>query len=124
MSALADLAALKMLPLDHLKKHGFSDNTELWDNGTPKGGIRIEYGPDARARIRKHAHTSHPSYWAKPDANPMRVFGAAPWCLVDGAERQVGWRNEQSPPARHVRVAELPHCFKVGLIVEIGTVAG
>ena len=66
MSALAEFAELKMLPLTLLQSRGLSDDA---------AGIRVNYGDDGRARIRKTPETAHPTYWASGDTRPMRAFG-------------------------------------------------
>ncbi|MGA7094760.1 MAG: AAA family ATPase [Candidatus Cybelea sp.] len=67
MSALADFAERKHLPLEELERRHVSDE--------PGGGIRFDYGPDARARIRKNAASAHPTFWAAGDSRPMRALG-------------------------------------------------
>lgn len=66
MSALAKFSEIKMLPLALLQSRGLSNDST---------GIRIAYGDDGRARIRKNPETAHPTYWASGDARPMRSFG-------------------------------------------------
>ncbi len=66
MSALAEFAELKMLPLTLLQSRGLSDDA---------AGIRVNYGDGGRARIRKTPETAHPTYWASGDTRPMRAFG-------------------------------------------------
>ncbi len=66
MNELEKLAALKRLPIGFLYRAGFSENGS---------GILIDYGPEARARIRKHASSAHPTFWISDDDRPMRVFG-------------------------------------------------
>ena len=68
MTALEQFAALKHLPLDRLQGWNLSDDA---------GSILIEYGPDARARVRKSPETAHPTYWKNGDARPMRCLGYA-----------------------------------------------
>lgn len=67
MSALAEFAERKLLPLECLQRWHVTDG--------PSGGICFEYGDDARARIRKSAASAHPTYWARGDTRPMRALG-------------------------------------------------
>lgn len=66
MSALAEFATHKKLPLDYVQGHGLTDD---------RGGIRIANGDAARARVRKRPQSAHPTYWESGDQRPMRVFG-------------------------------------------------
>jgi hypothetical protein len=66
MSALERFAQRKQLPIDFVLKLGLRDDAL---------GIRIEYGNDGRARIRKDVESAQPTYWAQNDNRPMRVYG-------------------------------------------------
>lgn len=67
MSALAEFAECKRLPLECLERWHVADE--------PGGGIRFDYGDDARARVRKTAASAHPTFWARGDTRPMRALG-------------------------------------------------
>ncbi len=67
MTALTEFAERKLLPIEYLKRRHVSDE--------PGGGLKFEYGSEARARIRKTAASSHPTYWQQSDARPMRALG-------------------------------------------------
>jgi hypothetical protein len=67
MTALAEFAERKLLPPEYLARRHVSDE--------PGGGIRFEYGVDARARIRKTAESAHPTFWARGDTRSMRILG-------------------------------------------------
>ncbi len=66
MNELDRFASLKRLPVDELRRCGFSHNGS---------SILIDYGPGARARVRHNAQTAHPTTWVNGDTRPMRVFG-------------------------------------------------
>ncbi len=53
MSTLAEFAGLKKLPVEYLERRHVTDD--------PGGGIRFDYGGDARARIRRAAGSAHPT---------------------------------------------------------------
>jgi hypothetical protein len=67
MTALEEFAELKRLPVDYLSKRRVAN-----DSG---GGLRFNYGDEARARIRKTPASSHPTFWARGDLRPMRALG-------------------------------------------------
>jgi hypothetical protein len=67
MSAIAEFGQRKLLPVDYLAKRRVADEAG--------GGVRFNYGDEARARIHKSAATAHPTYWARGDNRPMRAFG-------------------------------------------------
>lgn len=67
MNPLAEFAKRKLLSLEYLDRRRVTDEVS--------GGIRFDYGGDARARIRKAAVSAHPTIWVHGDTRPMRVMG-------------------------------------------------
>jgi hypothetical protein len=82
--ALEQLAALKRLPIDYLRKHGLSTHSG--------GGIAISYrhedGTPTRPHVRKTPETSHPSWWG------MGGKGTAGEIMPYGLWHRPRWREE------------------------------